>query len=89
MDLAKIVEDVKVLVVCKGWRVRETRVASTGSVYLDIVRDGTEWCVIRVADHKRVYERWLITYSLAPGDLWWEELEEILDKPFGEVGDIL
>jgi len=89
MDLARIVEEVKALVESKGWHVRELRVASTGSVYLDIVRDGTEWCVVRVADHKMVYKRWLITYSLAPGDLWWEELEEILDKPFGDVGDIL
>ena len=85
----RIVEEVKALAKRVGWRVSETRLASTGSIYVELVRDDQEWVVIRVANHKRVYERWLTTYSIAPGDLWFEELEDILTKPFGEVGDVL
>ena len=85
----KVSEEVKALVKRVGWRISETRVASTGSIYIEIVRNDHEWAVIRVADHKQVYHRWLTTYSVAPGDLWFEELEEILTRPFGEVGDVL
>ena len=84
-----VVKEVTVLAKRVGWRVDEVRVASTGSTYIELVRDGREWCVIRVADHKQVYHRWLTTYSIAPGDMWFEELEELLTKPFGEVGDVL
>ena len=52
-------------------------------------RDGREWVVIRVADHKREYRRWLKTYSVSPQELSEERILEILARPFGEVGDVL
>ena len=85
----EISEEVKALAKRVGWRVSETRLASTGSIYIELVRDGREWVIIRVANHKQVYRRWLTTISIAPGDRWFEELEDILTKPFGEVGDVL
>lgn len=72
-----------------GWLVRSKKTASTGSVYIELVRDGREWLVVRVANHKQVYHHWITTISIAPGDLWFEELEFILAKPFGTVGDVL
>ena len=51
--------------------------------------DKNEWIVIRVADHKQVYPGWITTYSVAPCNLWYEELEDVLRRPFGTVGDIL
>jgi len=83
-----IAEEVKVLAESVGWQVDMTRMASTGSIYVRMVRE-SEWVVIRVANHKQVYHRWLTTYSVAPGDLWFEELEEILSRPFGQVGDVM
>jgi len=71
-----------------GWQIDKIKIALTGSVYIDIRRD-REWAQIRIADHKQVYHKWLITYSIAPGDLWFEDLEDILRQPYGEVGDIL
>ncbi len=88
MDLVKISNEIKVLAESVGWKVSETRIADTGSIYMDLVRKD-EWCVIRVADHKRVYFKWLICYSVAPGDLWFEDIKPILEKPYGQVGDIL
>jgi hypothetical protein len=88
MNRVKIAADAASLAKSVGWRVNETRIASTGSIYVELVRN-KEWVVVRVADHKQVYHRWLTTYSVAPGDLWFEELEGILSKPYGEVGDIL
>lgn len=75
-----------------GWTIKERRVARTKSVYALVARDGssgTEWVVIRVANHKQVYSGWLQVVSVAPGDRWFEELEEILTRPYGSVGDIL
>jgi len=86
--LIKIQKEVKSLAESMGWRVVETRIASTGSIYMDLNRKD-EWCVIRVADHKKVYNKWLTCYSVAPGDLWFEDLEELLSKSYGKVGDIL
>lgn len=86
---SKVAQEVKVLAERVGWRVSEIRLASTGSIYVEIVRDDREWVVIRVANHKQVYHRWLTTVSVSPGDLWFEELEDILTKPFGDVGDVL
>ena len=80
--------EILILAESVGWKRYETRIASTGSIYIDIRRDN-EWCTIRVADHKQVYFKWLTTYSIAPGNLWFEDLEEILRKPYGSVGDIL
>jgi hypothetical protein len=89
MNKQSIAREVQELAESVGWRVNEVRLASTGSIYVEVVRQEQEWAVIRVADHKQVYHRWLTTYSVAPGDLWFEELEDILTKPFGAVGDIL
>ena len=88
MNRVDIAREVRVLAESVGWHVNETRIASTGSIYVELDRND-EWVVIRVADHKRVYYRWLICYSIAPGDLWFEDLEEILRRPRGEVGDLL
>ena len=87
--IGKVTNEVQELAKKTGWEVRETRRAPTGSVYIELVRDGREWVIIRVADHKKVYHRWLTTISIAPGDYWFEELESLLAKPFGEVGDVL
>jgi len=88
MNRVKIATEVASLAESVGWRVNETRLASTGSIYVELERN-REWVVIRVADHKQVYFRWMTTYSVAPGNLWFEALEGILTKPRGEVGDIL
>lgn len=93
MDLPKIANDVIELARSVGWTITENRTASTGSIYVEMARDGPEeqreWVVVRVANHKQVYQRWLTVVSIAPGDRWFEELEEILTQPFGDVGDIL
>ena len=88
MDLVKISNEVKTLAESLGWHVYETRIADTGSIYVELYR-GREWVVVRVADHRRVYNRWMTTISLAPGDLWWHELENRLSAYYGTVGDIL
>jgi hypothetical protein len=88
VNIYKIALEVRKLAESLGWRISEVRVAYTGSTYVELVREN-EWVVIRVADHKQVYHKWLTTYSIAPGNLYFEELEDILAKPYGEVGDIL
>ena len=88
MDLGRISIEIEEIARSLGWTVKEKRVANTGSIYIDLNRED-EWCVIRVADHKQVYFKWLTTYSLAPGNLYFEEVEAILAKPYGEVGDII
>jgi hypothetical protein len=72
-----------------GWQLDEMHMASTGSIYIELVRQKREWVCIRVADHKQVYHGWMTTYSIAPGNLWFEDLKEILSRPFGTVGDVL
>ena len=88
MDRESIAREVQELAESVGWLMSEVRLASTGSIYIELVRE-REWVVIRVADHKQVYQRWLTTYSVSPGNLWFEELEAILTRPYGEVGDVL
>ena len=88
MDLRKISENIEDSARKKGWIVKEKRIAPTGSIYIDINRQD-EWCVIRIADHKQYYFKWLTIYSLSPGNLYFEEVEKILAKPYGEVGDII
>lgn len=88
MDLVKISNEVKCLAESLGWTVYETRIAETGSIYVEI-RRRREWLVVRVADHKRVHTRWMTTLSLAPGDLWWDQLEGLLASCYGTVGDVL
>ena len=54
-----------------GWVIKEIRTASTGTIYVEMARDGSrekEWVVVRVANHKQVYHRWLTVVSVAPGD---------------------
>jgi len=85
----KIALEVQELATRLGWLTSEVYLASTGSIYIDLVRQEKEWIVIRVADHKQVYHHWMTTYSVAPGNLWFEDLEEILSGPFGTVGDLL
>ena len=92
MDLPRIADDVVSLAEGVGWTISEKRTASTGSIYIEMARTGPEvkeWVVVRVANHKQVYHRWLTIVSVAPGDKWFEELEDILTLPFGNVGDIL
>lgn len=89
MNLPIIALDLKQQAKSCGWKHEETRLASAGSIYVELIRDKREWVVIRIADHKQVYNRWMTTYSIAPGDLRFEEVVEILKKPFGEVGDVL
>jgi len=66
MNLVGIAREVRVGAERLGWKVDEIRLASTGSIYLELIRDGREWVVIRVADHAQVYHRWLKTYSISP-----------------------
>jgi hypothetical protein len=90
--LRKIAGEVISLAERAGWTIKEKRTATTGSIYVEMARDGLdgkEWVVVRIANHKQVYQRWLKVISIAPGDRWFEELEEILTQPFGNVGDIL
>jgi len=88
MNRIKTTNEVIELIKSVGWLVDEVRIASTQSIYIDIRRNN-EWCTIRVADHKQVYHKWLTTYSISHGNLWLEDLEDILSQPYGEVGDIL
>jgi len=87
-----VVEDVISLAEGMGWKLEERHEASTLTTYLDFSRQEDkqkEWIVIRVGDHKSFYPSWVRMYSVAPGDLWFEELPEILQGSFGNVGDIL
>lgn len=70
-----------------NWTIVEIRTAITGSVYIDL-RRANEWVTIRVADHAQVYHKHMTTYSFAPGNMFYEQFEILLAKPYGEVGDI-
>ena len=93
MYLPGIADDVISLAAGIGWTIKGRKTASTGTIYVEMVRNGpddkNEWVVVRIANHKQVYHRWLTVVSIAPGDRWFEELGEILMQPFGDVGDIL
>jgi len=57
-----------------------------------LVRARREWVIIRVSDHRQYYFKdYFTTYSVDPSSdgLSFEELEDLLNRPFGEVGDIL
>lgn len=91
-----VAEDVISLAESLGWKLEERHQASTLTTYLDFSRSvgrsrdiEKEWIVIRVGDHKHFYPSWVTMYSVAPGELWFEELPEILQGSFGDVGDIL
>lgn len=91
--LRMIAEEVIILAEKLDWKFKERHEASTGTIYLDFCREQVnqkkEWIVIRVATHKQVYKSWVSLYSIAEGDLYFEELESILKREFGKVGDIL
>lgn len=72
------------------WNVDHKHYASTGSVYYELVRDGREWVVIRVADHAQYYQKYIKTYSVdpSPTGILLEELNFVLNKPFGKTGDV-
>jgi hypothetical protein len=89
MDLVGIANFVEEEAKQFGWEKSELREALTGSVYLELIRDKKEWVVIRVANHKQFYHRWLTTYSLSPFGYDFDGIIELLSKPFGEVGDVL
>lgn len=92
MNLKLIVYDVIELAEKVGWKYKEKKIASTGSTYIDFSRtldNETEYVTIRVANHKQFYQGWIIEYSVSPGNLYFEELEDVLTKEFGKVGDIL
>lgn len=92
MNLKMIVEDVIALAESLGWKYQAKQEASTGTTYIDFYREQNgekEWIVIRVGDHRHFYESWVTMYSVAPSELWFEELPEILTREFGKVGDIL
>jgi len=80
--------EIEKLVKRLDWTIVEKRVAETGSTYFELRRDN-EWVVIRVSNHKQVYHKWLTTYSFAPGDLCYEQIRTILQKPYGTVGDVI
>jgi L-ascorbate metabolism protein UlaG (beta-lactamase superfamily) len=72
-----------------GWKRDSIKLASTGSIYIELVRDGREWVVIRVSDHKQFYHYWLTTYSLSPYEYDYQGIIDVLYRPFGETGDVL
>jgi hypothetical protein len=72
-----------------GWKLEEARIATTGSCYVELSREGREWVVIRVADHPLAYDRWLKTHSISPTELKVAEVRDILSLPLGEAGDLL
>jgi hypothetical protein len=80
-----LVKEAKIL----GWKRSEIKMASTGTIYIEFVRDGKEWVVIRIANHKQFYHRWITTYSLSPCENSFDDIINILSRPFGKVGDVL
>ena len=88
VDVGMLCSRVEAIINETNWIVDHKHYARTGSVYYELVRDGREWAVIRVADHEQVYHDFMTTYSIDPRGLLLEDLEELLNKPFGEVGDV-
>ena len=70
------------------WAVVEKRKAGTGSIYFDLRRIN-ECVTIRVSNHKQFYRKCMTMYSFAPGDLFYEQIEIILSRPYGQVGDLI
>ena len=81
--------DIEIIANELGWVTEEFKVAQTNSIYITLVRDGREWVVIRISDHKQVYHHWLTTYSISPGNLYFDDMVELLKLPFGKTGDIM
>jgi hypothetical protein len=75
-----------------GWECSGFKEASTGSVYVELTRSlatMTEWLVVRVANHKQVHHKWIRTYSVSPYELRLADIAEILERDFGEAGDVM
>ena len=93
IDLREISYEILDIAEELGWELKEKHVASTDSIYLEMCRregeDLKEWIVIRVADHKQIYHHWLRTYSCSPYELGSDDVREILEREFGEAGDVL
>lgn len=85
-------EEIVEFAVWLGWECKEFKVASTGTVYVELIRSigtVTEWLVVRVANHKQVHYKWIKTYSVSPYELKLADIAEILARPFGEAGDAI
>ncbi len=92
LNLSKIVEEVSGIVLRSGWKIVKIKKAETGTFYIDIVRSckkEREWAVVRIATHNVAYPGWMVLYSVSPSEMSIDDLEIILELPFGKVGDIL
>lgn len=90
-QVLEVVAELEEMAVRAGWCHEGTKLASTGSAYIELKRrQGTmgEWLVVRVATHKQVYGNWLTTLSWSPYELDERMIAEVLAKPFGEAGDV-
>lgn len=85
------IKEVERIVRNSDWEIDRKEVACTGSVYFELKRQNREWVVIRVATHRQYYQKFLTTYSVDPtsSGINLDELEVLLDRPFGDVGDVL
>ena len=75
-----------------GWRKASIKVASTGSIYVELTRlqgDKAEWLIVRVANHKMVHRDWLKIYSLSPYELKLSQIADVLSQEFGKAGDVM
>lgn len=87
-----MVHEVLAVIRACGWKNMGQEVAGTGSVYIDICRSKNgqnEWAVVRVSDHKQVYQHWLTVLPVSRYELDLEHLALELKREFGKVGDIL
>ena len=84
----KIADEVVQLAKKLNWNINSVKKALTGSIYIELQRYD-EYVIIRISNHKMIYKRWFTIYSLSPGDLFYEQIELILKKPYGTVGDII
>ena len=90
-ELAEVAAELTQLAIRMGWSRDETRMASTGSIYIALSRregNKTEYVVVRVATHKKVYNRWLRCISWSPYELDEMMVMDELSSPFGAVGDV-
>lgn len=75
-----------------GWKRVSVKVASTGSIYIELMRlqgDKAEWLVVRVANHKMVHRGWLKIYSLSPFEMRLNQIADVLSQQFGKAGDVM
>ena len=92
LKLLGIADDVCEVADLIGWRKVSVKVASTGSIYIELMRlqgGMAELLVVRVANHKIVHREWLKIYSLSPYEMKLSQIADVLSKKFGEAGDIM